>query len=250
LNIDLVNFINSKYKFLEISPDQLLSVRCIHHVTFPNGRRYNYCEWNHVHEATRNLLSDYKYYVNTASWSKYCEKGTLAIDIGAHTGDTTIIMADLVGDNGLVLAFEPNPRVFPILDLNVRINTSANILPYKLAVTKEHNIEVEYIDHGNLMCNGGLVSDQWVSSKNLRDRIMDNPNAEIIKVNGINLAQFLIDVNLSLLNLEVGFIKIDCEGYDKEIIRASADFIKEKNLSFSVNGLHGLLKKKPEIYSM
>jgi FkbM family methyltransferase len=229
MNNNITKYLNSKHESLDITTNEhLSSVRCVHHFTLPSGNRYNYCELNHVNESTRNLLEDYKYYAQTANWERYCTKGTLAIDIGSHTGDTSIIMAELVGAEGVVLAFEPNPRVFPILALNAKLNSSVNIVPLELAVTKEHNVEVQYIDHGNGMCNGGLAPKHFSASDSLRAKIMDNNNAQSIIVNGINLAMYIEEKKSYFSNFDVSFIKIDCEGYDKEIIRASADFIKTK----------------------
>src|SRR5262245_22436384 len=41
--------------------------------------------------------------------------GDIAFDIGAHLGLHTVLLSHLVGSNGRVYAFEPNPRVLPVL---------------------------------------------------------------------------------------------------------------------------------------
>jgi FkbM family methyltransferase len=48
-------------------------------------------------------------------YQRFLTKGAVAIDIGAHTGDTTVPMALAAGNTGLVLAFEPNQYVYKIL---------------------------------------------------------------------------------------------------------------------------------------
>lgn len=40
------------------------------------------------------------------------------VDVGANIGYLTRAMATLVGPNGLVLAFEPHPEIFPLLEAN------------------------------------------------------------------------------------------------------------------------------------
>ena len=52
----------------------------------------------------------------------FISDGDVAIDIGAHCGDTALPMALACGPNGFVLAFEPNPFVFSILASNAILN--------------------------------------------------------------------------------------------------------------------------------
>ena len=53
---------------------------------------------------------------------KFLSPGDVAIDIGAHTGDSTIPIALAVGKQGCVLALEPNRYVFPVLQKNAELN--------------------------------------------------------------------------------------------------------------------------------
>src|SRR5262245_27638099 len=46
---------------------------------------------------------------------RFVQPGDFAIDIGAHSGDTTVPMALAAGSTGCTLALEPNPHVFKIL---------------------------------------------------------------------------------------------------------------------------------------
>lgn len=48
--------------------------------------------------------------------------GMVVADIGANLGYFTMLMADLVGTQGRVHAFEPNPRMMELLSRNVSIN--------------------------------------------------------------------------------------------------------------------------------
>ncbi len=52
----------------------------------------------------------------------FLREGDVAIDIGAHTGDSTLPIALAVGARGLVLALEPNPYVFKVLEVNAALN--------------------------------------------------------------------------------------------------------------------------------
>lgn len=48
--------------------------------------------------------------------------GMTCVDVGACYGFHALLMAELVGPSGLVFAFEPHPRLFPMLKQNIEIN--------------------------------------------------------------------------------------------------------------------------------
>jgi FkbM family methyltransferase len=48
--------------------------------------------------------------------------GWNCVDIGANHGYYSLLMADIVGKNGRVLAVEPNPKVSELLALNLEVN--------------------------------------------------------------------------------------------------------------------------------
>ena len=45
--------------------------------------------------------------------------GKIVIDIGAHSGRHTLPLAQLVGEKGAVLAFEPLPDIRKLLEVNL-----------------------------------------------------------------------------------------------------------------------------------
>lgn len=53
--------------------------------------------------------------------------GDTALDLGAHVGYYTLLLARLVGPKGKVAAFEPDPDNFALLKRNVEINGYANV---------------------------------------------------------------------------------------------------------------------------
>jgi FkbM family methyltransferase len=56
------------------------------------------------------------------------KKGDIVLDIGAHVGYYTLLFAELVGPEGIVFAFEPNPDVMKVLEYNVKANGYDNIV--------------------------------------------------------------------------------------------------------------------------
>src|SRR5438128_1604638 len=68
---------------------------------------------------------------------RFLRPGDVAIDIGAHTGDTTLPIALAVGATGRVLGLEPNPYVFPVLERNASLNPAkTSILPLNFAAMR------------------------------------------------------------------------------------------------------------------
>ena len=56
---------------------------------------------------TSELVDQYRTYV---------KKGDFCIDVEAHTGDTSLPIGLAAGQEGFVLAFEPNPHVYHVLE--------------------------------------------------------------------------------------------------------------------------------------
>ena len=56
------------------------------------------------------------------------------IDVGAHIGTHTIAMARLVGDEGLVFAFEPQVKIYQELLVNLDLNEITNVHTYFAAL--------------------------------------------------------------------------------------------------------------------
>jgi len=163
-----------------------------------------YAQWLHPFEKPKQITQ-----ANIDFYRKLTTPGGMVVDIGAHTGDTTVPMALAVGNRGLVLGLEPNKYVFKILEKNAELNKDkTNIVPLCFAATKEEGVfSFNYSDAS--FCNGGFLSE--IKNKNHRHNF-------ILDVAGKNLQDFLTkeySENLSRLSL----IKIDAEGYDKEIIK-------------------------------
>src|SRR2546428_9429487 len=87
---------------------------------------------------------------------RFLRAGDVAIDIGAHTGDTTLPIALAIGATGLVLGLEPNPYVFPVLERNASLNPAkTKILPLKFAAMRTDGFyEFQYGEEG--YCHRGL----------------------------------------------------------------------------------------------
>jgi FkbM family methyltransferase len=53
--------------------------------------------------------------------------GGVFVDVGANVGYFTVLASSLVGDSGRVFAIEPQDRLLPVLETNLRLNACRNV---------------------------------------------------------------------------------------------------------------------------
>jgi FkbM family methyltransferase len=179
---------------------------------------------------TQDLVDFYK---------KFIKKGDLVIDIGANIGDTATPMGLAAGISGITLAFDPNPHVFKILKINASLNNDKlRIVPLPYAISDKEE-EYYYISSEASFANGGISA-----TKKSRHGKFIYPE----KIKGINLTQFLEQNYREKLD-KLSFIKIDTEGYDKEIIKSISDLIDEyKPVIVAESMKHNTPAEKEELY--
>ena len=174
--------------------------------------KVEYAQWLHPFEGPKEVTSSQiNFYKSLAG------EGQLIIDIGAHTGDTTVPMALAVGKEGLVLGLEPNPYVYKILEKNATLNPeSTNIVPLPFAATEEDGeFTFHYSDAS--FCNGGYLS----QIKNQKHR-----HKYELKVVGKDFTKYLRDHHAEWLP-KMGLLKVDAEGFDRQILHNMAEIIAE-----------------------
>lgn len=170
-----------------------------------------YAQWLHPgefgNEVTQENVNFYKQIIN---------KGDFIIDVGANEGDTTVPMAIAAGAEGTTLALEPNPHVFKVLTANAEFNKNkTNIIPLNFAATAQDG-EFTFGSSDPSYGNGGIVGFTHNRKRNTR---------YTFQVTGKNLEQYLKQ-EYALLLPRLKFIKIDAEGYDKEIIKTIPGIIE------------------------
>ena len=174
--------------------------------------RIEYARWLHPRETPKRITQE-----SVDQLRKFLRPGEVAIDIGAHTGDSSIPMALAVGKSGTVLALEPNPYVFSVLEKNAALNSEkTRIVPLPFAATAEDGeYEFEYGDAG--FCNGGLHENvsRWKHGHSFK-----------LKVAGRNLAKYLDAEHAELLP-RIRYIKVDAEGYDLTVLLSLSDVIAQ-----------------------
>ena len=128
---------------------------------------------------------------------KRLNPGDNVIDIGAHIGLYSLPMSEVVGPEGTVIAFEPNPNNVTLLNWNVEVNECKNIKVEEQALRNESS-----------------VSDLLLSGINTGDhRFYGNGYVETIPVMCTTLDNYLRDSDI-----KVNAIKMDIQGGEGEAL--------------------------------
>ncbi len=179
-------------------------------LSLPSEGEVEFAVWDRSNERFKTVTQS-----AVDFYRKFAPRGCVAIDIGAHIGDTTVPLALAVGKEGTTLAFDPNPHVFEILSVNAQLNPEkTNILPFNCAIAVEPG-EYYYNSSEATFSNGGISTQ--AKNKNGKYQLSD-------KVTAVSLPQFLEKkVAISLDDLR--FIKIDTEGLDYSILCSIRDIL-------------------------
>src|SRR5260370_10186714 len=198
--------------FLGLQPGPKTYGHKIKQFDLPGDGSIEYAQWLHPHETEKEITQQ-----SVDELRKFLSPGDVAIDIGAHTGASTMPIALAVGKTGCVFALEPNRYVFPVLKKNAELNnTKTNIVPLMFAATPEDaEMEFQYSDSG--FCNGGRFQgmSRWIHG-----------HAFKLKVQGRNLHAFL-EKEFPHLLPRIRFIKTDTEGYESEVLRSLEKLLSE-----------------------
>jgi FkbM family methyltransferase len=188
--------------------------------TLPKDGEIGFARWRHP-SARRREQSGGGFKLTQPmvdSLRAFLEPGDVAIDIGAHTGDSSLPIALAVGTRGAVFALEPNLYAYKVLLANSALNrTKTNIFPLNIAATPEDgSFEFEYSDPG--FCNGGLHAgiDSWKHAHFFK-----------LKVTGRNVPNFL-SANFPEEAKRVRYIKIDTEGFDRAVASSMRNVLVEQ----------------------
>ncbi|MEQ8735773.1 MAG: FkbM family methyltransferase [Rhodospirillaceae bacterium] len=128
--------------------------------------------------------------------------GRAALDVGANKGVYTWLLADLASH---VHAFEPNPKAYQWLDRSLPKNVSA----YPLALSDTNGQSTLFLPQ-----RGRGYSNQMGS---LNRNKAESPHATV-PVDVKTLDSFAFE--------NVGFIKIDVEGFEAEVLRGAKETLK------------------------
>jgi len=138
---------------------------------------------------------------------KEIKRGDVVLDLGANIGYYTLIFAKLVGEEGKVFAFEPDPNNFSLLKKNVEINGYKNVVLVQKAVSNKTGKLKLYLCEDNL--GDHRIYDSYDGRKS------------------IEIESVLLDDYFRGRNLKIDFIKMDIQGAEGWAIQGMLNLLKE-----------------------
>ncbi|MGH9315331.1 MAG: FkbM family methyltransferase [Vicinamibacterales bacterium] len=132
--------------------------------------------------------------------------GMTVIDVGANWGYFTLVAASIVGPRGRVIALEPEPRLFDLLEQNLRLNGLSHATALREAATDRASTMALHTFDENC-ANWGVSS-----------VVRAQPGAVATTVAGRPLDAVVRDAGLASIHL----VKIDVEGHELEVLAGMA----------------------------
>ncbi len=152
--------------------------------------------------------------IQTGKWEDFETKifknnintGDVVLDIGAHIGYYTVIAAKIVGKEGRVYAFEPDPKNFSILQNNIALNGYKNVTLINKAVSDTEGLS-------NLFLNTKNTGDHRIYKSEKYNK-------------GVKIETITLD-NFFKSNTHIDLIKIDIQGAEVRALKGGQKIIKE-----------------------
>lgn len=135
--------------------------------------------------------------------------GWTALDVGANIGYSTLLLANCVGSNGKVIAFEPLAGNFQMLQENIRLNNHTNVHAENLALMdRPGSIELRTATPGAMAWAATILIDEAkaVESQTVTATTLD----EYVERNGIS---------------KIDFVKMDIEGAEAAALSGMSEIL-------------------------
>jgi FkbM family methyltransferase len=147
----------------------------------------------------------------TALFKNIVKKDMTVVDVGANIGYYTLLAARLVGENGHVFAFEPDPKNFGLLSKNVALNGYKNVVPVQKAISSETGSAKLFLDKNNL--GGHSLSE-----------------ANVTKAAAVSVELTSIDDFFKNTNVKVDIVKMDVQGSEMKVLEGMTKTIENEAL--------------------
>jgi FkbM family methyltransferase len=145
------------------------------------------------------------------------DEGFYVVDAGAFRGWYTTISSKIVGSNGFVLSFEPEPHNFEILHKVILLGKLKNVKAFKLALSDNNGFEFLYLSE----------------SPSMHSLVLKRSNKRY------TVPCMRLDTIATLIKIpKLDLIKIDVEGAELKVLKGCKIVINEFQPIFSIDVNH------------
>ncbi len=132
--------------------------------------------------------------------------GDTILDIGANVGFYTMLGSSIVGEQGRVIAVEPNPKTFGKLEKTIQSNQIKNALALNIGLGSQES-EVE------LYFNSSLGNDSAT--------MVAHGATESVRVKVLTLDDVVAQHNIGT----IAYVKIDVDGFEPEVFKGAKNLL-------------------------
>jgi FkbM family methyltransferase len=133
--------------------------------------------------------------------------GMTVVDVGSNLGLYTVLLSRLVGPTGRVLAFEPDPDLFSLLQRNCAVNGCTNVTAYNLALGSRHG----HLTLHTMVINSG-------------DNHLGDGGSQLFRR---SVPVEMVSLDEIIPGLKPDLIKIDVQGWELDALKGMRKIIVE-----------------------
>ena len=163
-----------------------------------------------------------RYYPSTYEPAKaaflraHATPGATALDLGAHIGLFSVLLARSVGPTGHVISFEPAPATAAVLRATVRCNHLGPVVSAREAALAGRRGEVELFETGDECSNASSV-------------VRTDRTAASVRVAATTLDDLVADERLT-----VAVVKMDIEGAELDVLEGASALLSEQRPALAI----------------
>jgi len=168
-----------------------------------------------TNEALYFVVPDFNYYQHFYK----VKNNDIVMDAGANCGHLTILFSKLVGENGVVYAFEPDKYNVESINNNMLLNEALN-----------ENIKIEEL----LLWNENKFIDFYEAGTVASSAVWLPDTEKCVKKQTVRIDDWVQKNNIQKLD----FIKMDIEGAEIEALQGCVETIKNLSPNFAIASYH------------
>ena len=195
---------------------------------------------------TDSVLSELIYFGNFEEeeltfFSNYIKKDWVIFDVGANIGLHSLYASKLVGPNGRVISFEPVRKTYERLEENIERNDVDNVDTYNIALSDETGVAAITTSLDGFDAWNSIAGNQkFIGDRFTEERIVTQTMDGFI-------SEHCPDVRID-------FIKIDTEGWELNVLKGGAQYLKDNSpvlmVEYAMNVLENFDRKLEDIFDL